>query len=113
MDLIIRKGGLGFVVGVLVIVFVFGFECCGASGNVVFQVHHAYGGSKRASLTRFKAHDSVRHRRILSAVDLPIGGDGSPTSSALAFYLCLCINLEFELFCYLLNGFVNILLKDE
>ncbi|KAK1414892.1 hypothetical protein QVD17_30654 [Tagetes erecta] len=65
--------------------FVFDVEFCGlASANVVFQVEHAYGGSKR-SLTQFKAHDFSRHRRILSAVDLPIGGDGSPTSSALYF----------------------------
>ncbi|KAM0043565.1 putative nepenthesin [Helianthus debilis subsp. tardiflorus] len=71
----------GFV-GVLVIGFVF----CGgfASANVVFQVQHKFGGTKK-SLTQFKAHDSSRHRRILSAVDLPIGGDGSPTSAALYF----------------------------
>lgn len=70
----------GFVVIVVVVVQL----CWLASGNVVFQVDHKFGGMKR-SLTQFKAHDSDRHRRILSAVDLPIGGDGSPTSSALYF----------------------------
>ncbi|KAL4574653.1 hypothetical protein LXL04_021489 [Taraxacum kok-saghyz] len=73
----------GFVV--LVIGFVVLLELCLlASGNVVFQVQHKFAGNKR-SLTQFKAHDSDRHRRILSAVDLPIGGDGSPTSAALYF----------------------------
>ncbi|KAL8234206.1 hypothetical protein R6Q59_020306 [Mikania micrantha] len=81
MDLI-RRGGF---VGVLVIGFVFDLQFCRlASANVVFQVQHKFGGSKR-SLTQFKAHDYFRHRRILSAVDLPIGGDGSPTSAALYF----------------------------
>ncbi|KAK1414905.1 hypothetical protein QVD17_30668 [Tagetes erecta] len=80
MDLI-RGGG---VIVVLVMGFVFYVEFCGLeSANVVFEVEHAYGGSKR-SLTQFKARDFSRHRKILSVVDLPIGGDGSPTSSALA-----------------------------
>lgn len=80
MDL--NKGG--FIV-YLVIGFVVVLQLCRlSSANVVFQVQHKFGGSKR-SLTRFKAHDFHRHRRILSAVDLPIGGDGSPTSSALYF----------------------------
>ncbi|GJZ64980.1 aspartic proteinase-like protein 2 [Tanacetum coccineum] len=54
------------------------------SANVVFHVQHKFGGSKR-SLSEFKVHDSDRHRRFLSAADLPIGGDGSPTSAALYF----------------------------
>lgn len=73
----------GFVV--LVIGFVVLLELCLlASANVVFQVQHKFAANKR-SLTRFKAHDSDRHRRILSVVDLPIGGDGSPTGAALYF----------------------------
>lgn len=51
---------------------------------MVFQVQHKFTGNK-SSLTDYKAHDSDRHRRILSAVDLPIGGDGSPTSTALYY----------------------------
>ncbi|KAI7739628.1 hypothetical protein M8C21_000697 [Ambrosia artemisiifolia] len=93
MDLVMirsrKRGGGGFV-GVLVIIgFLLLLQL--ASANVVFQVHHKFAttttsSSKRPSLlTHFKAHDSARHRRILSAVDLPIGGDGSPTSSALYF----------------------------
>lgn len=81
----------GFVV--LVIGFVVLLELCLlASANVVFQVQHKFAGNKR-SLTQFKAHDSDRHRRILSAVDLPIGGDGSPTSAALVSPLSFCIYL--------------------
>lgn len=77
MDL--NKGGF-----VLVIVVVFSELCLLGSANVVFHVQHKFGGSKR-SLSEFKVHDSDRHRRFLSAVDLPIGGDGSPTSAALYF----------------------------
>ncbi|XP_024990655.1 aspartic proteinase-like protein 2 [Cynara cardunculus var. scolymus] len=58
--------------------------CMLASANVVFQVQHKFAGNKR-SLTELKAHDSVRHGRILSAVDIPIGGDSSPTLAALYF----------------------------
>ncbi|KAK9063072.1 hypothetical protein SSX86_016942 [Deinandra increscens subsp. villosa] len=76
MDLITTR--VGFVA---VLLFQF---CSLPSANLVFQVHHTFAGSKRP-LTQFKAHDSGRHRRILSAVDLPLGGDGSPTSAALYF----------------------------
>ncbi|KAL4557398.1 hypothetical protein LXL04_035574 [Taraxacum kok-saghyz] len=54
------------------------------SGNVVFQVQNKFIGDKR-SLTDYKTHDSNRHRRVLSAVDLPLGGNGSPTDAALYF----------------------------
>lgn len=51
-------------------------------GNLVFQVHHKYGGRGKAPLGALRAHDSKRHRRMLAAIDLHLGGDGSPTSSA-------------------------------
>nr|GEY22245.1 aspartic proteinase-like protein 2 [Tanacetum cinerariifolium] len=73
-------GLVNLLVCVLVIVFEMGFW---VSGNVVFKVHHKFSGSKN-SLTVYKEHDYYR-RRILSAVDLPIGGDDSPTSAALYF----------------------------
>ncbi|KAJ9546113.1 hypothetical protein OSB04_025820 [Centaurea solstitialis] len=82
MDL--NKLGIGFVIWVVVVIELGVFW---VSGNVVFQVQHKFtGDNKRSrSLTAYKAHDSYRHRRILSAADLPIGGNGSPTSSALYF----------------------------
>lgn len=53
-------------------------------GNLVFEVHHKYGGRGRgkAALGALRAHDSRRHRRMLSAIDLQLGGDGSPTNAA-------------------------------
>ncbi|CAI9265977.1 unnamed protein product [Lactuca saligna] len=70
---------------VLVIGFVVLFHMCLlGSANVVFQVQHKFSGNKKL-LTEFKAHDSERHRRILSAVHLPIGGDSNPTSAGLYF----------------------------
>nr|XP_043638550.1 aspartic proteinase 36-like [Erigeron canadensis] len=82
MDL--NKAARFFVLVIGFVIVIVGQFCGLVSGNVVFQVQHKFGGSKR-SLSQFRAHDSDRHRRILSAVDLPIGGDGSPTSAALYF----------------------------
>lgn len=59
--------------------------CGGSSGNVVFEVQHKFGGGMGRSLNAFKSHDSNRHRRILAAADLPLGGNGQPTDVALYF----------------------------
>ncbi|CAA0821247.1 Eukaryotic aspartyl protease family protein [Striga hermonthica] len=58
-----------------------------AFGNVVFEAHHKYGGRGRGKglLRELRAHDSRRHGRMLSAVDFMLGGDGSPTSTALYY----------------------------
>ncbi|KAL3650114.1 hypothetical protein CASFOL_006517 [Castilleja foliolosa] len=60
---------------------------CAVRGNVVFEAHHRYGGRGRgkALLSELRAHDSRRHGRMLSAVDFMLGGDGSPTSTALYY----------------------------
>lgn len=72
-----------FLIGFLVVVLLLQLELW-VSANVVFQVHRKFTGYER-SLTTYKDHDSYRHRRILSAVDLPLGGSGSPTAAALYF----------------------------
>ncbi|KAL0403376.1 UNVERIFIED_CONTAM: Aspartic proteinase-like protein 2 [Sesamum radiatum] len=51
-------------------------------GNVVFQVRHKYGGAK-AQLRELRDHDSLRHGRMLGTVDFMLGGDSSPTSTAM------------------------------
>ncbi|KAG8390740.1 hypothetical protein BUALT_Bualt01G0115000 [Buddleja alternifolia] len=60
---------------------------CMVNGNVVFQVHHKYGGrgKGKAPLAALVAHDSQRHGRMLSAIDFQLGGDGSPTKAALYY----------------------------
>lgn len=89
----------GIVVFGIRFVFVVVELCMLASANVVFQVKHKYSDNKR-SLNALKHHDANRHRRFLSAAELPLGGDGSPTSAALVFHCIISIvyfQLEFEL----------------
>ncbi|KAK4779843.1 hypothetical protein SAY87_015949 [Trapa incisa] len=68
---------LAVVAGLLVMHF------SGVSGNVAFQVHSKFKGSQR-SLGAMREHDSRRHGRLLS-VDLPLGGNGSPSAIGLYF----------------------------
>ncbi|KAI3783711.1 hypothetical protein L1987_42797 [Smallanthus sonchifolius] len=75
---------LGFVRAIRVFVLLVLQFATLVPANVVFQVQHKFTGDNR-SLTAYKAHDSYRHRRILSGADLPIGGDSSPSSTALYF----------------------------
>ncbi|XP_073122600.1 aspartic proteinase 36-like isoform X2 [Henckelia pumila] len=59
---------------------------CSVKGNVVFEVHHKYGGrGEKAALSNLRAHDSRRHGRMLGSIDFQLGGDGSPTSAALYY----------------------------
>ncbi|CAN4123345.1 unnamed protein product [Withania somnifera] len=53
--------------------------------NVVFNVEHKFGGRGRSVLKELKAHDIHRHGRMLAAADFLLGGNGSPTGSALYF----------------------------
>lgn len=61
--------------------------------NVVFEVEHKFKGRRHGSggrgsfLTSLKAHDSHRHGRMLAALDMPLGGNGSPTDAALVLHL--------------------------
>ncbi|KAF3452475.1 hypothetical protein FNV43_RR02908 [Rhamnella rubrinervis] len=54
------------------------------SGNFVFPVQHKFKGKDR-SLSALKNHDIRRHARILSAVDLELGGNSLPSESGLYF----------------------------
>lgn len=74
-------------------------------GNVVFKVQHKFAGRLR-NLTEFKAHDARRHSRLLSSVDLPLGGNGHPAETGFVFTFLFCIN-HFQLlscffFCFVL-----------
>ncbi|XP_047316113.1 aspartic proteinase 36-like [Impatiens glandulifera] len=53
------------------------------SANLVLKVQHRFSG-KGKSLGDYWAHDVRRHGRIL-AVDIPLGGDGNPTDTALYY----------------------------
>jgi len=50
--------------------------CCVANENLVFPVER-----RKRSLSAIKAHDARRQGRILSAVDLNLGGNGLPTET--------------------------------
>ncbi|XP_048324804.2 aspartic proteinase 36 [Ziziphus jujuba] len=54
------------------------------SGNFVFPVQHKFKGRER-SLRTLKDHDMRRHGRILSSVDLQLGGNSMPTDIGLYF----------------------------
>ncbi|KAF7805272.1 Aspartic proteinase-like protein 2 [Senna tora] len=55
-----------------------------ASANFAFPVHHKFKG-RHLSLSTMKAHDSQRHRRLLSAIDLNLGGNGAPAEAGHLF----------------------------
>lgn len=54
----------------------------GVEGNLVFNVRRKFGG-RESLLSSSRAHDVRRHGRILSAVDLPLGGNGHPSGTGL------------------------------
>ena len=82
-----------FVLGLLLV-------CCTpnlfASANVVFKVKHKFGAGER-NLAALKAHDDRRHGRSLAAVDLPLGGNGRPTDTALFLSLSLSLYVSIHL----------------
>ncbi|XAR65803.1 Nepenthesin [Bertholletia excelsa] len=79
MDL--ERGRSFWVLGCVLLLF-----CCPnfARGNVVLEVHHKFAGREK-SLAALKAHDDRRHGRNLAAVDIPLGGNGSPTDVAIYY----------------------------
>lgn len=68
------------------------------SGNFVFPVQHKFKGKER-SLSALKNHDIRRHARILSAVDLELGGNSLPSESgSVCFFFIFpcCMYLQFR-----------------
>ncbi|KAK1257888.1 Aspartic proteinase-like protein 2 [Acorus gramineus] len=57
----------------------------GSGGSGILTVHHKFGGRKRSSIGDLRAHDGIRHGRMLSAVDLPMGGLGLPSDAGLYY----------------------------
>lgn len=55
--------------------------------NVVFNVEHKFGGRGGLGLKDLKAHDVLRHGRMLGAADFQLGGNGSPTGLPLVLLL--------------------------
>lgn len=53
--------------------------------NVVFNVEHKFGGRGGLGLKDLKAHDVLRHGRMLGAADFQLGGNGSPTGLPMYF----------------------------
>ncbi|KAJ0512847.1 putative aspartic peptidase A1 family [Helianthus annuus] len=76
------------VVLVIIGFVVFASSSSSSSGNVVLEVHHKFAG-RETTLKEVISHDANRHRRILSAADLPLGGDSRPTAAALVYALFL------------------------
>lgn len=95
MDLMMRKR-IGFEALAVGLCF-FSYFLLG-SANVVFNVKHKFEARERRSLAALKAHDDRRHGRSLAAVDLPLGGNGSPTDTALALSLSLYVCVYIYIF---------------
>ncbi|XP_058216286.1 aspartic proteinase 36 isoform X1 [Rhododendron vialii] len=83
VDLILMRKRIGFEALAVGLCF-FSYFLLG-SANVVFNVKHKFEARERRSLAALKAHDDRRHGRSLAAVDLPLGGNGSPTDTALYY----------------------------
>ncbi|KAL1322456.1 hypothetical protein HN51_067451 [Arachis hypogaea] len=58
--------------------------CCMANAKFVFPVERKFKGPV-TSLSAIKNHDSLRHGRLLSAVDINLGGTGLPNSVGLYY----------------------------
>jgi hypothetical protein len=61
--------------------------CCffvASNANLVFPVERKFKGPHH-SLDAIKAHDDRRRGRFLSAVDVPLGGDGLPSSTGFVY----------------------------
>ncbi|CAI9090864.1 OLC1v1025733C1 [Oldenlandia corymbosa var. corymbosa] len=90
-DLIRRKGSVVVVALLAILVLNVGVSVVKGNEKVVFEVQHKFKGSNGGNgrdgslLTSLKAHDNYRHGRMLAAIDLPLGGNGSPTDAALYF----------------------------
>ncbi|KAF2557125.1 hypothetical protein F2Q68_00018433 [Brassica cretica] len=56
-----------------------------ATENLAFKVRSKFAGKIEKDLGALKAHDAHRHSRLLSAIDLPLGGDSQPESTGLYF----------------------------
>ncbi|KAL4193063.1 hypothetical protein AMTRI_Chr06g197470 [Amborella trichopoda] len=77
MDLVQR----GQVCAVLFVVLFFRGGSCSPG---VLRVQHKFKGLGK-NLTELKSHDARRHGRILSAIDVHLGGDGDPTNTGLYY----------------------------
>lgn len=66
---------LALLVGFLLLALFSTVSC-----NFVFPVQHKFEGKDR-SLSAMKNHDARRRARILSAVDLELGGNSLPSES--------------------------------
>ncbi|KAK1315367.1 Aspartic proteinase-like protein 2 [Acorus calamus] len=69
----------------LLLLWLFMFFDVGSGGSGILTVHHKFGGRKRSSIGDLRAHDGIRHGRMLSAVDLPMGGLGLPSDAGLYY----------------------------
>ncbi|KAL5767230.1 hypothetical protein ACOSQ2_014013 [Xanthoceras sorbifolium] len=77
---------LAVVLAGMVVAVVVQLGGCGVSGNLVFKVENKFRiGGKERTLSALKAHDARRRGRILSSVDLPMGGNGLPSETGLYF----------------------------
>ncbi|XP_022933920.1 aspartic proteinase-like protein 2 isoform X2 [Cucurbita moschata] len=56
--------------------------CLPGSCNLVFEVQHKFKGREK-TLNELRSHDVRRHGRLLSIVDLELGGNGQPAETGI------------------------------
>ncbi|KAK6911129.1 Xylanase inhibitor, N-terminal [Dillenia turbinata] len=73
---------------IILVILVLNYTMMGlVAGSIAFQVKHKYGGRQKSlsRLSALKAHDVRRHGRMLSALELPLGGNGAPSETGLYY----------------------------
>ncbi|KAF8038468.1 hypothetical protein BT93_B1109 [Corymbia citriodora subsp. variegata] len=71
-------------VAVVAAAAVLGLASVASAENMLLKVHHRFKG-RREMLGAMRSHDALRHGRLLSAVDLSLGGKGTPSDTGLYF----------------------------
>ncbi|KFK37696.1 hypothetical protein AALP_AA3G017000 [Arabis alpina] len=87
MDLRRRQCSLSAILlsAAAVVVLLIQLAAAESPENLVFNVKSKFAGKREKDLRALKAHDAHRHSRLLSAIDLPLGGDSQPESIGLYF----------------------------
>ncbi|KAE9621983.1 putative aspartic peptidase A1 family [Lupinus albus] len=73
----------------LLLLFILSVELCFiTNANLVLPVQRKFKVSHK-NLTEIKAHDTRRHGRFLSTVDIEIGGNGLPSKTGFDFSIII------------------------
>lgn len=95
--------GREVLVGLMMLMLLLLSFCVPGSCNLVFEVQHKFKGRER-SLNAMISHDVRRHGRLLSVIDLELGGNGHPAETGLAISFIMFMLLTY-ISCILVSDF--------